>query len=52
MITKYSDKKEDLLDALLDATKAKGAPDNVTLIWAEIVDEIPNESIRLLGAAE
>jgi serine/threonine protein phosphatase PrpC len=52
VITKYSDKKEDLLDALLDATKAKGAPDNVTLIWAEIVDEIPNESIRLLGAAE
>jgi serine/threonine protein phosphatase PrpC len=35
---------------LVSATKAKGAPDNVTVIWAEIVDG-ENEYLQLLGAA-
>lgn len=52
VVKKYSEKKEDLLDALIDATKEKGAPDNITLIWAEIVDEEPQLGISLLGAAQ
>ena len=52
VITKYQDKKEDLLDALIDATKEKGAPDNITLVWAEIIDELPSDEIHLIGAAQ
>jgi len=51
VIKKYQDKKEDLLDALVDATKEKGAPDNITLLWVEVVDDAPNIDIHLLGAA-
>jgi len=40
----------DLLDALIEATKAKGAPDNITIIWAEIVDE-KLSGTELIGAA-
>ena len=52
IIKKYEDKKEDLLDAMIDAIKAKGAPDNITLIWAEIEDAEPSNDVRVLGAAE
>jgi serine/threonine protein phosphatase PrpC len=52
IIKKYEDKKEDLLDALVDAVKAKGAPDNLTLIWAEIEEAEPHSDVHLLGAAE
>ena len=52
VIKKYEDKKEDLLDALIDATKAKGAPDNITLIWAEVVDVEADNHVVLLGAAK
>lgn len=52
LVKKYSEKKEDLLDALIDATKEKGAPDNITVIWAEIVDQAPETGISLLGAAQ
>ena len=51
VIRKYQDKKEDLLDALIDATKKKGAPDNITILWAEIVEEPPHAQIQLIGAA-
>ena len=51
VIRKYQDKKEDLLDALVDATKMKGAPDNITILWAEIVEELPHAQIQLIGAA-
>jgi serine/threonine protein phosphatase PrpC len=51
VIKKYEDKKEDLLDALLDATKAKGAPDNITILWAEVIDGSENLESVLLGAA-
>jgi serine/threonine protein phosphatase PrpC len=52
IIKKYQEKQEDLLDALVDATKEKGAPDNITVIWAQVIDEIPNKEIILLGAAQ
>ena len=41
---------EDIPAQLVGATKAKGAPDNVTVIWAEIADG-ENEYLQLLGAA-
>jgi serine/threonine protein phosphatase PrpC len=52
VIKKYEGKHEDLLDALIDATKGKGAPDNITLIWAEVVDTKPNDGVVLFGAAK
>ena len=42
--------EQDLLADLIAATKDKGAPDNITLIWAEIVDEDLTHH-ELLGAA-
>jgi len=44
-------KPELLLHNLLEATKAKGAPDNVTIIWSEVVEGTTDEAIELLGAA-
>ena len=35
---------------LISATKAKGAPDNVTVIWVEVSDS-PDSYMELLGAA-
>jgi serine/threonine protein phosphatase PrpC len=52
VIKRYEDKKEDLLDSLIDATKAKGAPDNITVVWAEVVDVEPDNGVVLLGAAK
>ncbi len=52
IIKKYQEKQEDLLDALIDATKEKGAPDNITILWAQVVDEVPSKEIVLLGAAK
>ena len=51
VIKKYGEKEEDLLDALIDETKKKGAPDNITILWAQIVDEDPKNDIELIGAA-
>ncbi len=51
VIKKYAEKEEDLLDALIDETKKKGAPDNITILWAQIVDEAPKNDIELIGAA-
>jgi protein phosphatase len=42
--------EEDLLSALIHATKGKGAPDNITILWAEIVDE-KLTGTQLIGAA-
>ena len=42
--------EEELLNALIAATKAKGAPDNVTILWAEIVDDVLTDR-GLIGAA-
>ncbi len=52
IIKKYQEKQEDLLDALIDATKEKGAPDNITILWAQVVDEVPSKEIVLFGAAK
>jgi PPM family protein phosphatase len=42
---------DELLAKLLEATKAKGAPDNVTILIAEVVDAIDDGLINLIGAA-
>ena len=49
IIKKYSG--QDLVENLVAETKAKGAPDNVTVIWAEIVLEEEASSTSLIGAA-
>ena len=49
-IIKRSD-EADLIADLISATKAKGAPDNITIIWAEVVDEALTTR-ELLGAAD
>jgi serine/threonine protein phosphatase PrpC len=49
IIKKYSG--QDLVENLVTETKAKGAPDNVTVIWAEIVLEEEASSTSLIGAA-
>ena len=42
---------QDLVENLVAETKAKGAPDNVTVIWAQIVLEEDASSTALIGAA-
>jgi serine/threonine protein phosphatase PrpC len=49
IIKKYSG--QELVENLVSETKAKGAPDNVTVIWAEIVLEEDASSTALIGAA-
>ena len=46
-----SGEPELLLHNLLAATKEKGAPDNVTIIWSEVVGGSVEGAIELLGAA-
>jgi serine/threonine protein phosphatase PrpC len=48
-IIKKSNESE-LLNTLIEETKAKGAPDNITILWAEIVDQ-PVIGRGFLGAA-
>ena len=48
ILKKSSD--HELLANLINATKAKGAPDNITILWAEIVDEYLTHT-ELIGAA-
>jgi serine/threonine protein phosphatase PrpC len=49
IIKKYSG--QELVENLVSETRAKGAPDNVTVIWAEIVLEEDASSTALIGAA-
>jgi protein phosphatase len=49
IIKKYSG--QELVENLVAETKAKGAPDNVTVLWAEIVLEEDASSTALIGAA-
>jgi serine/threonine protein phosphatase PrpC len=42
---------EELVDTLVDAVHAKGAPDNVTILWVEVVEGVDNSKAQLLGAA-
>ena len=46
-------KDAEVLDDLVAAVKAKGAPDNITVVLAEVVAaELSSTDIQLLGAAE
>jgi serine/threonine protein phosphatase PrpC len=49
IIKKYSG--QELVENLVSETRAKGAPDNVTVIWAEVVLEEDASSTVLIGAA-
>ncbi len=49
IVKKYSG--QELVENLVAETKAKGAPDNVTVIWAEIVSEEDASATTLIGAA-
>ena len=42
---------QNLVEELVSETKAKGAPDNVTVIWAEVVNVQEASSTALIGAA-
>jgi serine/threonine protein phosphatase PrpC len=42
---------QELVETLVAETRAKGAPDNVTVIWAEIVSEDQASAMKLIGAA-
>ena len=49
IIKKYSG--QELVENLVAETKAKGAPDNVTVLWVEVVLEEDASSTALIGAA-
>ena len=49
ILKKYSG--QELVENLVAETKAKGAPDNVTVIWAEIVSEEDSSAATIIGAA-
>ena len=41
----------DVITALITEVKAKGAPDNITIIWAQVTDKKVSSEIKKLGAA-
>ena len=42
---------DDVITALITEVKAKGAPDNVTIIWSQVTDKKVSSQIKKLGAA-
>ena len=40
-----------VITALITEVKAKGAPDNITIIWAQVTDKKVSSEIKKLGAA-
>lgn len=44
--------EDQLLDQLIKETKAKGAPDNITIIWAQIAEPNSDISVSKFGAAK
>ena len=44
--------EDQLLDQLIKETKAKGAPDNITIVWAEIAESDFDISVSKFGAAK
>jgi len=42
---------KDLVNALIAEVKVKGAPDNITIIWAQTVEGEKNITVKKLGAA-
>ena len=43
---------DELLEQLIKETKAKGAPDNITIIWAQISESDSTVSVSKFGAAK
>jgi serine/threonine protein phosphatase PrpC len=41
-----------LLAELISQTKAKGAPDNITIIWAKVVEDSGENQVIKYGAAQ
>jgi serine/threonine protein phosphatase PrpC len=41
----------DLITALITEVKAKGAPDNITIIWSQVTDKKVSSDIKKIGAA-
>jgi serine/threonine protein phosphatase PrpC len=41
-----------LLGELIDQTKAKGAPDNITIVWASVSESDSDFSVSKFGAAK
>ena len=42
----------EVVDELVKAVLEKGAPDNVTILWVEVVADYESETTQLLGAAQ
>jgi PPM family protein phosphatase len=42
---------DDVITALITEVKAKGAPDNITIIWTQITDKKVSSDIKKIGAA-
>jgi serine/threonine protein phosphatase PrpC len=42
---------DDVITALITEVKAKGAPDNITIIWTQVTDEKVSNEIKKIGAA-
>ena len=42
---------DDVITALITGVKAKGAPDNITIIWAQVTDKKVSSEIKKVGAA-
>ena len=42
---------DDVITALITEVKAKGAPDNITIIWAQVTDKKVSSGIKKVGAA-
>ena len=43
---------DQLLDELINQTKAKGAPDNITIVWAEVVEASTEIKLTKFGSAK
>jgi serine/threonine protein phosphatase PrpC len=41
----------DVITALITEVKAKGAPDNITIIWSQVTDKKVSSDIKKIGAA-
>ena len=46
-----SNTSDDVITALITEVKAKGAPDNITIIWAQVTDKKVSSEIKKVGAA-
>ena len=47
-----STNEDELLAELISQTKAKGAPDNITIIWAKVVEDSGKNQVIKYGAAQ